>query len=167
MLEIKGYDGDYKVTEYGDVWSFKGAKPRKLKKRISQDGYAWYNLSMNGKQKTERVNRLVATAYIPNPENKNTVNHIDGDKLNDHFSNLEWATRSEQMDHAYSLGLKKPMEGVNSPVARLTKDDVLEIRQRYKGHCKTNGMIPLADEFGVSHSTISKCVRNITYKNIK
>ena len=78
MKDIQGYNGDYKVTVNGEVWSFKRDKPRKLKKRISSDGYVWYNLSMNGKQYTERANRLVAEAYIPNPDNKNTVNHIDG-----------------------------------------------------------------------------------------
>ena len=167
MKDIQGYNGDYKITKNGEVWSFKRDKPRKLKKRISPDGYVWYNLSMNGNQYTERTNRLVAEAYIPNPDNKNTVNHIDGDKLNNHVSNLEWATRSEQMEHAYNLGLKKPMEGVKSPVSKLTEGDVIEIRSRYKNHCKINCMIPLAKEFGVSQSTINKCVRRVTYRNIK
>ena len=84
----------------------KREKERKLRPSEDYSGYLNVCLTNNTYKKTKRVHRLVAEAFIPNPENKETVNHIDGNKLNNHVSNLEWNTRSEQLFHAYSLGLK-------------------------------------------------------------
>ena len=123
-------------------------------------GYLFHSyFDFDGKQHSGRINRLVALAFIPNPENKPTVNHIDGDKKNNVVTNLEWATLSEQQNHAYRLGLKKPMNGVNSPVHKLTKEQVLWIREHYKCHDKEYGMIPLAKKFGVSEATIKRAAK--------
>jgi len=80
-------------------------KQRILKESITPDGYCYLNLVKNKKQFTFRVHRLVATAFIPNKENKPTVNHIDGIKTNNKTKNLEWATRKEQSQHCLKLGL--------------------------------------------------------------
>lgn len=165
--EIEGFDGKYFISTKGKVKSFSHKKPRILKPRISPDGYVWYVLTINGKGKTMRANRLVAKAFIPNPENKNTVNHIDGNKKNNDVSNLEWATRREQMQHAYKLGLKKPVQGILQGNSVLTEKQVKEIRKIYKAHDKKFGMIPLAKKYNVSTSTIDKCVNRRSYKNIK
>lgn len=85
-------------------------KARVLQQRLSADGYPTVKLTYFGKKKTVKVHRLVAEAFIPNIDNKETVNHIDGNKRNNHVSNLEWADRSEQLYHAYGLGLKKYTE---------------------------------------------------------
>lgn len=82
-------------------------KARILQQRLNTDGYPIVKLTYFGKKKTAKVHRLVAEAFIPNLENKETVNHIDGNKINSHISNLEWADRSEQLYHAYAMGLKK------------------------------------------------------------
>lgn len=79
---------------------------RVLTQRVSNDGYLTVKLNHEGVSLTKTVHRLVAEAFIPNPDNKPTVNHIDGNKLNNHVDNLEWATMGEQMTHAYSMGLK-------------------------------------------------------------
>jgi len=71
------------------------------------NGYYYVCLSKNGKVRKFKVNRLVAQAFIPNPDNKPFVNHIDGDKLNNNVNNLEWCTQSENMLHAYKYGLRK------------------------------------------------------------
>lgn len=68
---------------------------------VSADGYL--TVGINGKQ--YRVHRLIAQTFIPNPENKPSVNHIDGVKSNNRVDNLEWATNSENMKHAYATGL--------------------------------------------------------------
>lgn len=95
------------VMSYVDL-NGRRRKSHEAKQRLNVDGYPSVLLTNSGKRMTTRVHRLVAEAFIPNPENKETVNHIDGNKENNNVSNLEWADRSEQMYHAYELGLKKP-----------------------------------------------------------
>ena len=153
-VEVDGSNGEYLVNEYGDVRSLKNHGDRILKKRISRDGYVWYILQINGKGKTMRANRLVANAFIPNPDGKPTVNHKDGNKKNNYVSNLEWATREEQMAHAYKHHLKRPMRGVLQKKHSLTEEEVREIRRVYKSHSKEYGMIALAKKYSVSISTI-------------
>lgn len=120
----KGLDGtifkiitdyeNYVVSNTGDVIRLeyrdkKGAnRPFKLlKPNINEDGYASTTLRNDEGEKYFRIHRLVAREFIPNPENKETVNHIDGNKLNNRVENLEWNTREENMQHAYKTGLKK------------------------------------------------------------
>lgn len=95
MKPIKGYEGLYAITEDGQVWSYISNKF--LNKRVQKrDGYELVNLYKDGKQKTFQVHRLVAEAFIPNPENKPTVDHKDRNKLNNCVENLKWATTKEQ-----------------------------------------------------------------------
>lgn len=76
-------------------------------------GYMWLRVRPCGKQ--YKVHRIVAMAFIPNPEHKPQVNHIDGNKQNNHVSNLEWATAKENVNHALKTGLLKPLYGEKSP----------------------------------------------------
>lgn len=97
---------DYLISPKGDIYSLK--KRRLLKQKIQSNGYyAVCVFDKYGKEKTVLVHRLVAMAYIPNPENKPQINHIDGNKQNNHVSNLEWVTGSENQKHAYRNGLNK------------------------------------------------------------
>lgn len=90
---------DYKVSNYGRVMQWK--KRLVLKQQITKDGYK--EVSLAGKK--YRVHRLVAIAFIPNPENKPQVNHMDGCKFNNKVRNLEWATDLENRVHAEKKGL--------------------------------------------------------------
>ena len=124
--DIVGYEGMYQVSSFGRVKSFKRTvtygeryhtvcsriKKQTLKKKkekysggYSEDGYMMVNLYKHNKGAMNYVHRLVADAFIPNPEVKETVNHIDGIKANNHFSNLEWATHLENVTHAIDTGL--------------------------------------------------------------
>jgi len=94
---VTGYEGLYEVSNLGRVKSVKFKKHRLKTLYKNKKGYLYTYLYKNGVREYWRVHRLVATVFIPNPENKPTVNHIDEDKLNNKVSNLEWATYSEQM----------------------------------------------------------------------
>lgn len=88
MKDIKGYEGLYAVTEDGKIYSYRSKKF--LKQKIDRYGYLIVNLSKNKKAKSCKVHRLVANAYIPNPNNYDTVDHIDSDKTNNRVENLQW-----------------------------------------------------------------------------
>lgn len=75
-------------------------KGKFLKPKTDRYGYQVITLSKNGYRKSFSIHRLVAIAFLPNPYNKPTVNHIDGNKKNNNVKNLEWATQKEQKDHA-------------------------------------------------------------------
>ena len=115
VLEL--FDGlKIKVSEDGKIYTFDhnvirkngrldDRKGKQLKPGIDKYGYERVVLTKNGIRKTYLVHRLVALAYIPNIENKPTVNHKDGNKRNNNVSNLEWATHKEQKTHEIKNGL--------------------------------------------------------------
>ena len=114
---IEGFGNKFEVSDDGRVFSVARDvsnhtgiihKPRReLQQRKDQKGYMRVYLDENGKTRFVPVHRLVALAFIPNPKNKPQVNHIDGDKTNNHVYNLEWATNSENQRHAYAIGLNR------------------------------------------------------------
>lgn len=104
MEWIKGYEGEYKIDMHGNVYSYKNRIVRKLKPNISS-GYSTVVLCDYGIENYCYTHRLIAETYIPNPDNKRIVNHIDGNKLNNQIENLEWVTSSENARHAVATGL--------------------------------------------------------------
>lgn len=105
--DVVGYEGDYQVSNKGRVKSFKKKKETILKPSKGERGYHSHGLIRNRKSKSLRAHRLVAMAFIPNPENKKCINHIDCNKINNNVDNLEWVTHKENMVHAYKNGLYK------------------------------------------------------------
>lgn len=100
----------YSVSRDGLVYDHNRGKL--MKQQLSTDGYSVTTIRDDwGNRKTMRVHRLVALVFIPNPESKETVNHMDGIKTHNHVENLEWATRSENTQHAWDNGLIKDKEG--------------------------------------------------------
>jgi hypothetical protein len=99
-------NGEYSISDYGRVKSLKFGKERILKPSLIGNGYPAVLLSMKGqKVKLQCIHKLVASAFIKNPDNKPQVNHKDGNKLNNHIDNLEWMTIKENIQHAYDTGL--------------------------------------------------------------
>lgn len=101
MIPINGFEG-YSIKEDGQVLSAR--KGRFLTPHLNENGYLYVTLRRANKNSTRAVHRLVAEAYISNPDNKPFVNHLDADRTNAHKDNLEWCTQSENIKHAYVLG---------------------------------------------------------------
>lgn len=108
--EVPGYEGKYEVSNEGNVRSlnYRGTgQPKILKPITCGKGYLMVGLCKNGSMRWAKVHRLVALLFVPNPDNKPQVNHLDGVKTNNLASNLEWATGGENLAHAYRKGLKR------------------------------------------------------------
>lgn len=153
--DVAGYGGKYQVSNLGRVRSFTNNRwglshtPHLLKQRLTTTGYpkvTFYDKSKNG-QKLGLIHRLVAEAFISNPDNKPEVNHINGDKLDYSIPNLEWVTGSENKKHGHRvLGRKtnnKPVRCVETGVVYRSARDA----------CRKTG---------VWHSTINKVARGAT-----
>lgn len=127
---VIGYEGLYEVSNLGRVKSIpRNGTPGGIltPNYKNQKHYAHVALTKNAKPKTTSVHRIVAQAFIPNPDNKPQVNHIDGDKKNNCADNLEWATQSENMRHAFKFGLKDTMKAVEANKRKVAsyRDDKL------------------------------------------
>lgn len=103
MKDIKGYENIYKITKDGKVFSVRAN--RFLKTWIINSGYEAIDLRLDGVLDKKLVHRIVATAFCSGKEPGLDVNHIDGDRLHNHYSNLEWVTRKENIHHNMKRGV--------------------------------------------------------------
>ena len=130
--DIVGYENLYQISNFGNVLSLNYANkhfPKILKTNRHKDGYQLVGLSKNGSKKFFTVHKLVAQAFIPNPQNKEQINHIDGNKANNHVDNLEWVTPKENVIHAFKTGLM--------PYKYVGKSKSINIGKRYNGIYKS------------------------------
>ena len=114
---VFGFEDLYEVSNLGAV---KSVRRNALMKKFTNKGYEYAHLCKNGKHFNAKVHRLVAVAFIPNPENKPQVNHKDGNKMNNRANNLEWATALENQRHARETGLNSA--GRNNPITSKAVD---------------------------------------------
>jgi hypothetical protein len=147
----------YLVSDQGRVMNKKG---KILKTPLNTYGYPTAYLWTDGRAQACLLHRLVAIAFIPNPDQKPEVNHKDGNKLNSKRSNLEWNTRRENIDHAVKEGLYKRGEG--SHFAKLTKEDVIQIRS-LEGITTQKA---LGEMYGISQQTVAKIFNRKNWKHI-
>ena len=147
-----GYENRFEVSDYGNLRNVITGHNYKLTANKST-GYNCVCVSLGSRdnKKLLRIHRLVAEAFIPSIEGKDYVNHIDGVKTNNTVDNLEWVTPSENTQHAYNNDLINLSKGENHPLSKLTKEVVLEIRNRYTPYCNINGGSALGKEFGAAH----------------
>ncbi|MDJ0690372.1 MAG: NUMOD4 domain-containing protein [Xenococcaceae cyanobacterium MO_188.B32] len=155
---------DYQVSNHGRV---KNQKTGRILKTHSNHGYLRVGLYEGKIRKYKLVHRLVAEAFIPNPENKPAVNHINGCKTDNNVSNLEWVSASENMSHAHRNGLRPKVntKGENNGFAKLTRFTATEIKiLALQGNLTQK---EIATKFGVSKSTVQDIKLGRRWKHIK
>jgi hypothetical protein len=156
LKDIPGYEKQYAITIDGRVWSYPKQinippnrigikKGRWLSHVKSRDDRATVSLAPNNKR--FYVHRLIAMTYIHKPAGKDHVNHIDGNRFNNHVSNLEWCTQAENNKHGWKIGSFK---------YKIPLKDIEKIRERRKNGTR---VVDLAKEYGVGISAIYRLGR--------
>jgi len=172
-MPIHNYEGLYDISSFGRVRIVRKCKVKSsgncylnkiktpgLSKRGK--GYFYVNLSKGGVKKTMRHHRLVALAFIPNPENKPEVNHKDGNSRNNNVENLEWCTELENVKHAWETGLSNCI-GKNHPKSKpIIQMDLngVEIK-RWESACEAQRAMGIV--FNTNIGSCCKGVRSIAY----
>ena len=162
---ISGYEDLYQISNKTRVKSFCNGKEKILSQGFNMGGYPTVSLHKNGKPKTHLVHRLVAEAFIPNPENKNYIDHIDANRANANIENLRWVTQKENIQFSIQNGNHKM--GSESPLAKFTEEEVKRIREDYTPYDRVYGIRAMAKHFDVSISTIADIVHHRNYKNVE
>lgn len=137
------------LSQVGGVMTRRVIKERVVKHRVSNMGYLTVKIYKYKSVETRFVHRLVALTYIPNPENKPQINHIDGDRLNCHASNLEWTTQSENMIHSLRVLRKRPNRAITCLQYNLDGAFIKSHESQYAA----------ARELGLSDSKINACCK--------
>lgn len=169
---ILGFDYEYIVRRDGIIISHAryNNKNMVMKQHLSHDGYKNIGLILNGKTTEHRVHRIVASAFVPNPENKPYINHKDGNRENNNYDNLEWCTQKENANHSINVlhkwssskNQKRAAQQIGIKRRKLSMEDAREIRRLYE-----NGgisCIKLGKMFGLSKPCILRIIHYKSYK---
>jgi hypothetical protein len=149
-VPVVGWEGLYQVSRDGRIWTFpkRGHRGKWMALKVGTHGYLTVNLHRDRERRCLTVHRLVAKAFIPNPDGKPQVNHKDGNRANSAASNLEWVTSAENHRHAIRIGLRG-----RSPLNKLTEQQIAGALERRR---RGDLLGPIAASLGVSESTISR-----------
>lgn len=163
--DIPGYEGLYQVSDFGRIKSLpkyritggggvRHYESKIMKTSINNWGYPTLSLCKDGKHKTHKVHRLVAKAFISNLENKPQVNHINGIKTDNRVENLEWATESENIRHAYDSGLNQCSEYTKRKISKANSKKLIDTStgNRY------NSIKSAASSLGINYHTLRNMV---------
>lgn len=155
--DIQGFEGCYQVSNLGRVKSFAWSKERILKPGINSRGYLCVVLHSDGTKCTQTVHRLVLKSFIPNDRNKESINHINGIKTDNRLENLEWATLSENMKHAYDAGLKK-----------VSENHISAAKETLKKYSRDTSRLIIDLQTGVFYSSIKEAAesKGIKYQTL-
>lgn len=164
--DINGYESIYQVSNLGNIrclhFGNKNSNVIKnLKASFNNAGYLKIELHKDGKRKMFYVHRIVANAFIPNPNNLPQINHIDGDKTNNKISNLEWVTSKENINHAISNNLAT-MNHMSGRKGKLHPNSKPILQYDISGIfiCEWYGIAEASRNTGISESAISNCLNN-------
>ena len=159
--DIPEYEGKYQVSNIGNIRSLyfhrTAGKICELKQQTTHDGYKRVPLSLHGNKKCMAVHVLVANAFIPNPDNKPQVNHIDGNKENNTVQNLEWVTGKENIHHAISTGLRQARKNYKKGSDHHCSKPVCQYKFDGSFVKKWDCISDAARHFDCSPSTIINC----------
>lgn len=171
--EVVDWEGYYNVSSKGRVMSLDRHIPvnggikfqpaRILSPGLSFHGYYKVSLCVDKKLKYRSVHRLVAEAFILNPEKKNTVNHKNSRRWDNRLENLEWATEKENSQHAAKKG-RIGVKGSKNAYAKVDEKIVLEIREKYAS--REYYLSELSEIYNIHFGTISYIVRGDTWKHV-
>lgn len=169
LREIPGTSGKYLAGDDGAIYSanFHRAVGRMVQMRQfpNRFGYLSVQLRLDGRGRSMLVHRLVAMAFIPNPDALPQVNHRDGSKTNNSATNLEWVSASQNIRHSIAIGIKPILRGEKHGMAVLTAQDVIAIRgtpvERKYGHATA-----LARQYGVLPTHIRSILTRRTWKHV-
>ena len=148
---------NYQISDDGRVWS---KKSNKWLKPIDVNGYKQASLYKNGKEYKRLVHRLVAEAFIPNPNNYEEINHINEDKSDNRVENLEWCTQSYNIN--YGTRIERQINSISKKVFQYSIDNVL--LNTYKSCTEAERENPSFNHRGISYACIGKLK---TYKGFK
>jgi hypothetical protein len=157
---VRGWEQHYEVSDRGRLRTVAGGF---LLPWLNDQGYFMARLS--SPRRMVRVHRLVAEAFVPNLENKPTINHIDCDRANNVPANLEWCTQAQNIQHAGRLGrMATYWRGKRSPSAKLSDDTVRAIRAAYDGGDES--WASLGRRFGISKRAVGRLITGETYADV-
>lgn len=168
--DVPEYEGTYQISNLGNIRSLNynnNKKTKNISQRIHKNGYLTVTICKNKIKKNKSVHRLVALAFLPNPNNYKCVNHIDGNKLNNYVENLEWCTHKQNTAHAIQHGLSNPhfmlgKTGIKNKLSKKIFQCDLQGNIIKKWDCISDA----ARFYGIRSGNISNCLtgRNKTYK---
>jgi uncharacterized protein (DUF433 family) len=159
---------DYAVSAGGwimrltDGIGLSRAKAGTILRGYRKGRYPIINLWKDKKAKTQYLHRLVARYFVENPDGKPEINHIDGDRSNPSFDNLEWVTRPENMDHAVANSLNA--RGQNHGMSKLSRQQVESLLEKRSAGAKQR---ELAAEFGITQGMVSAICRGKNWREIE
>lgn len=159
ILDAKLLNDHYLIFKTGDIFTLKG---HKLIGYITKKGYQTIIIDY----KTVFAHRIIAMAFIDNPNNYPFINHKDGNKLNNNIENLEWCTSSQNVQHSYDTGLHVPAVGEDWHRHKLTEEQVKYIKTHCVKYDKNFSATALGKLFNVSDTTIRSIVNGKNWKHV-
>ena len=160
------YSMMFEVSNAGRIRNKKTG--RILKQRVNKNGYYQISVSLGSRKnkKVLKMHKAVTETFIPNPNNLPMPNHKDGNKLNNCCDNLEWVTNAENIRHALQNKLFVPAHGLKHCESKLSREDVIFIKENYKPRDPMYGARPLGRRFNVEHGTILNIMNGKSYKDV-